>query len=84
MKMSQQTDGLYLNGNNTNEVLESVSELIDALDKQEIESKEFTEYDDQFQWFLAIALFLLIIDILVIKRKTYWMQKLGLIQNSES
>ena len=84
MELSQQTDGIYLDGNNTSDVLNSLSELIEQLDKQEIESKEFTEYDDQFQWFLAIGLFLLVLDILVINRKTFWMQKLGLIQNTES
>jgi len=37
--------------------------------KQELESTMYTEYNDQFQIFAAIALLLLMIDFIIMERK---------------
>jgi Ca-activated chloride channel family protein len=37
--------------------------------KQDLESKMFTEYNDQFQIFASIALFLLVADFIIMERK---------------
>ena len=83
LEISSDTGGIYLNGNDTKEVIEELGKLVDQLDKEEIESREFTEYEDQFQWFLLIGLFFLCIDIFVVSRKTRWMEKIGLIKSTE-
>jgi Ca-activated chloride channel family protein len=48
------------------------------MDKKEFEAKEFAEYEDQFQWFLGLGLFFLILDILFLERKTAWLKRLNL------
>ena len=48
------------------------------LDKKEFEAKQFTDFKDQFQWFLAAALFLLLADVFLLERKTKWLEKLNL------
>ena len=40
-----------------------------SLKKQDLESTMYTEYNDQFQVFAAIALLLLIVDFIIMERK---------------
>ncbi|GHC43507.1 BatB protein [Ulvibacter litoralis] len=71
-------DGEYLNGANTKEVVDKVKAILNGMDKKEFDSKQFTDFKDQFQWFLGGALFLLIFDVLLLERKTSWLKKLNL------
>ena len=48
------------------------------MDKKEFEAKEFAEYKDQFQWFLALGIFFLLVDIFLLERKTAWLNRLNL------
>jgi Ca-activated chloride channel family protein len=71
-------DGEYINGSNTKEVVDRVTSILNSMDKKEFEAKQFTDFKDQFQWFLAGALFLLVLDVLLLERKTGWLKKLNL------
>ena len=71
-------NGVYINGKNTNEVVENIREILNAMDKTEFEAKEFADFKDQFQWFLGFGIFFLLIDILLLERKTAWLKKLNL------
>lgn len=77
-EIALETGGLYINGNNTDQVIEKVTETLSQLDKKEFNSKKFSEYDHQFQWFLGFALFFLFLDVFFLERKTAWLQKLNL------
>ncbi|QAA82320.1 VWA domain-containing protein [Aequorivita sp. H23M31] len=72
------TNGEYINGANTKEVVDRVKSILNAMDKKEFESKQYTDFKDQFQWFLAGALFLLVLDLFLLERKTAWLEKLNL------
>ena len=48
------------------------------MDKKEFEAKQVSDFKDQFQWFLAIGLFFLFVDIFLLERKTEWLKKLNL------
>ena len=76
--IAEAADGEYLNGTNTKEVVDSVRAILNGMDKKEFDAKQFTDFKDQFQWFLAGALFLLVFDILILERKTAWLKKLNL------
>ena len=52
--------------------------LRDARSKKEFESKQIADFKDQFQWFLALGILLLFIDIFFLERKTAWLKKLNL------
>ena len=71
-------NGVYINGKNTNEVVETISEILNAMDKKEFETKQFSDFKDQFQWFLGFAVFFLLLDIFLLERKTAWLKKLNL------
>lgn len=76
--IANEANGLYINGKNTNEVVESIRDVLNKMDKKEFEAKQFADFKDQFQWFLGFALALLFLDIFLLDRKTSWLKKLNL------
>ena len=78
MSIAEAADGAYINGENTADVVESIRDILNQMDKKEFEAKEFADFKDQFQWFLAIAIIFLFIDVFLLERKTEWLKKLNL------
>ncbi|MGK0253241.1 MAG: Ca-activated chloride channel family protein [Mariniflexile sp.] len=76
--IAAEANGIYINGKNTSDVVKTIGDLLNAMDKKEFETKEFSEFKDQFQWFLGFAIFFLLLDILLLERKTAWLKKLNL------
>ena len=76
--IASEANGVYINGTNTNDVVENIREILNAMDKTEFEAKEFADFKDQFQWFLGFGIFFLLIDVLLLERKTAWLKKLNL------
>ena len=81
--MATQTGGIYFKGDNTSSVVSNIVDELKEMDKQEFESKQFVSFKDQFQWFLFVGLFLIILDVVVFERKTYWLDKLNLFNENE-
>ncbi len=71
-------NGKYINGNKTQETITSIKDVLEKAEKTEFETKQFSDYEDQFQWFVGIGLLLLIIDVTLLEKKTKWVQKLNL------
>lgn len=78
IEISDIGNGVYIDGKNTSEVTEKITTILSSLDKKEFEAKEFSEYKDQFQWFLGIALLFIILDVFLLERKTAWLKRLNL------
>lgn len=76
--IAESGEGKYIYGNKTSKTIEYVEELLLKADKKEFESKQFSDYKDQFQWFVAIGLLLLVLDVFLLNKKTKWVQKLNL------
>lgn len=68
-------DGIYRRASNSNVGLDEIFNEINKSEKSEIESKVFTDYEDQFQWFIGAAIILLIIEILISSGKKDWESK---------
>ena len=68
-EIAKEANGTYVDGKNTNDVIETIGDILNKMDKKEFEAKEFAEFEDQFQWFLGLGLFFLILDILFLERK---------------
>lgn len=67
--------GAYARANNASTGLKRIFDDINAIDKKEIETRQFTDYENRFQIFLGIAVLLLIFELLVADRKTRWVKK---------
>ena len=76
--IANQTGGEFIDGTETKFVVNRIGEILKETEKKEFESKKFSEYKDQFQWFLAIGLLLLFIEIFPFDSKTFWVKKLNL------
>ena len=78
IEIADEANGAYINGKNTAEVVETVQNLLNQMNRTEFESKQFSDFKDQYQWFLGAGLLLLFLDIFLLDRKTSWLQKLNL------
>jgi len=76
--------GKYINGNKTQETINIIEDLLLKAEKNEFESKQFSDYKDQFQWFIGFGILFLIIDVLLLEKKTKWIQKLNLFNQIDS
>jgi Ca-activated chloride channel family protein len=72
------SNGTYIDGNVTENPVKQLAEIIANAEKNEFETKQFSDYKDQFQWFLVIGLFFLIVDTLLFDKKTRWLEKVDL------
>lgn len=66
--------GMYVRATNSSTGLDRIFDNINEIQKSEIESKQFADYENQFQYFLAVALILMILDLFIFERKTAWMK----------
>lgn len=82
-EIAENANGEYIDGSNTKMVVDKVKAILGGMDKKEFEAKQFTDFKDQFQWFLAGALFLLVLDVLLLERKTAWLRKLNLFNEKQ-
>jgi Ca-activated chloride channel family protein len=71
-------DGSYIDGNKTEKPVEAIEEVIGNAQKSEFETKQFSDYKDQFQWFLGIGILFLALDIFLLDKKTKWLRKVDL------
>ena len=73
-----------MNGNKTQEAVDIIEEVLLKAEKMEFETKQFSDYKDQFQWFIAFGILLLVIEALMFNKKTKWIQNLNLFNQKEN
>lgn len=77
-EVAENTKGIFLLGDNTSEVVAAITNRLLEMDKAEFEAKQFVRFKDQYQWLLAIGLFLICLDLFLLDRKTKWIRNLNL------
>ena len=77
-EISQSADGEYVDGNDTQRVVDFVAETLKNIDKKEFEAKKFVSYKDQFQAFLFGGFLLILLEMFLFETKTKWVQRLNL------
>ena len=70
--------GTYVRSDNTNIALRTIQSELTKMNKADLESKVYSEYDEQFQILAWIALFILIFDFFVLDRKNRVYRKVKL------
>ena len=79
-RIAEAGGGLYVRANNSNVGLEKIYDDISKLDKTEIETQVFTDYEDQFQWFVGPGIVLLLIWIFMSSGKKEWEKKFNIFE----
>tara|TARA_Y100000589_G_C27198103_1_gene647977 strand:- start:8761 stop:9771 length:1011 start_codon:yes stop_codon:yes gene_type:complete len=69
-------NGNFIKTKNTNDAIQFVLDNMKKLDKSFEEEEIFSDYEDQFQWLLFIALLFLIFDFILTKKKISFIKKL--------
>ncbi len=77
-------NGRFIDGNITEEPVKEITEIIANAQKNEFETKQFSDYKDQFQWFLAIAILFILLDIFLFDKKTKWVRKVDLFHDEKT
>lgn len=75
--------GTYLRATNADDGLNTILEQIGKMEKKEFGTKQFTDYEDRFQYFLAGGLLLIILQFLITGRKSRLIQRMDLFRESE-
>jgi Ca-activated chloride channel family protein len=71
-------DGVYVQASQSDLGLGAILDKISELDRQQLESKMYTDYEDQFQWFLMLALFFFVVEFFMSERASEWFRQLNL------
>jgi len=77
-KIAKEGNGSYFDGNITEKPVKAIGKIINSAKKHKFESKQFSDYKSQFQWFIAIGLLFLILDVFLLNKKTQWLKKIDL------
>lgn len=71
-------DGEYIPANNIRTGINALMDQLEGLEKAELESKVYTEFDEQFQYIALIALLILLIDFIILERKNKLLKNIDL------
>jgi Ca-activated chloride channel family protein len=74
-QIAQAGNGVYVRADNTNSAQKIVTKQLDKMATTEIESKVYSDYEEQFQTLAWIALFLLVLDFFILERKNKLLKK---------
>jgi Ca-activated chloride channel family protein len=77
-KVAAAGNGIYVRANNAQVGLNTLFDEINKLDKTEMEALIYSEYDEQFQYFFAIGIFLLVLEFLILERKNKFLKNINL------
>ncbi len=77
-KIAKASNGGYVDGNLTKTVVDYVKKALDTMQKTEFEGTQMANFQSQYQWFLGIGFFLLLLDIFFLETKTQWVKKMNL------
>jgi Ca-activated chloride channel family protein len=64
--------GVYVRATNQQNEFDQIFRQISSMDKKEFGARIFTDYEDRFQYLLAAALFLLLVEFLISERGLSW------------
>ncbi len=64
--------GVYVRATNRQSEFDEIFSRIASMEKKEFGAKMFTDYEDRFQYFIAMALLLLLLEFFLSERGTGW------------
>ncbi len=70
--------GVYVRANNTQVGLNAIFNEINKMQTSEMESRVYSDYNDQFQYFMALGLLLIFIEFLILERKNKYLKNFKL------
>ena len=76
-KIATLGNGKYFRATNSQDELDAIYKEVNALQKSEFGTKQFTDFEDQFQYFIGGALVLLLIEVFLSDKKVPRLEKIN-------
>ena len=76
-------NGAYARANNGSTGLRKIFKEINQIEKKEIETKQFTDYEHRFQIYIALALLFLLVELLINNKRSRWASKFDFFGKTE-
>jgi len=77
-KIAEAGKGAYIRANNTQVGLNSLFSEVNKMEKSELETQIYADYDDKFQYFIGFGLFLIFLDFMILERKNKYLKNFKL------
>jgi Ca-activated chloride channel family protein len=68
-ELAKTANGTYQHLENTDQAVNNLLEQINGMEQKSISDQSFINYRSFFQWFIAVALILLLFDFFISERK---------------
>lgn len=82
-KIADAGNGIYVRANNTQASLRKVFDDINKMEKTTFDTVNFSDYEDRFQYFIGLAILLLVLDFLLNDRRSKWADKISLFHHTK-
>lgn len=82
-KIATVGNGKYFRGTNAQDELNEIYKTINTLQKREFGVKQFTDYEDRFQFFLGAGIFLLLVELFISEKKVKWIARWNPLRKGE-
>ncbi len=76
-EIAAEGNGKYYHGSNNDDELEKIYNDLGKIEKSEFGTTKVTDYEDRFYYFIAVGLFLLLVEFFVTERKSNLFMKLN-------
>jgi len=83
-EIAEASNGAYIDGNKTEDPVKAIEKIIADAEKSEFETTQFSDFKDQFQWFVGLGLLFLILDLFLFDKKTKWLKKADLFNETKA
>jgi Ca-activated chloride channel homolog len=77
-KIAEAGKGAYVRANNAQVGLNNLFDEVNKMEKSELETQTYADYDDKFQYFIGLGLFLIMLDFLILDRRNKYMKNFKL------
>lgn len=82
-RIAAEGKGVFIQASNNDDGLNTILAQINKMEKKSFGSKQFTGFEDRFQYFLGIAIFLLLLEFSISERTSKLVQKLNLFNEND-
>ncbi|TXC76180.1 VWA domain-containing protein [Luteibaculum oceani] len=82
-EIADKGNGLAIYASNSQQATKALIEELQQMEKGELDTVVYQDYEDRFQWFLLPSVLLLLIDALLGSRKNKWLNRLNLFSHEK-
>jgi len=77
-KIAEAGKGAYIRANNAQIGLNNLFGEVNKMEKTELETQIYADYDDKFQYFIGFGIFMILLDFMILERKNKYLRNFKL------